>query len=148
MIHSLVPDDLRSSLVEHLASSVALADDDVHDALAAFLTDRDDGGLHGPYRRVRTPFVAVDDSWATPLGCPPEEFRRFKLQARAFGTALRDLTKSGARKSSFHKGFGHAYAPPGPSGPSDGAGRFSGRLQTGNFDGALTAVVAAWSVGP
>ena len=84
MIPSLVVDDLRSSLVEYLASSFALADDDVRDALSAFLTDPDDGIFRGPYLRVRTPFVAVEESWRSPMEWLPDGFRPYEHQARAF----------------------------------------------------------------
>ena len=84
MIPSLVVDDLRSSLVEYLSSSFALADDDVRDALSQFLTDESDGIFRGPFLRVRTPFVAVDDEWTSPLDWLPDNFRPFDHQARAF----------------------------------------------------------------
>ena len=73
MIPSLVVDEVRDSLVEYLASTFALADDDVQMALSDFLKDSADGIFRGPYLRVRTPFAAVDDSWmAQPrsTGCP------------------------------------------------------------------------------
>ena len=84
MIPSLVVDDIRTSLVEFLSSSFALADDDVRDGLSTFLTDQNDGIFRGPYLRVRTPFVAVDSQWKSPLGWLPQDFRPYHHQATAF----------------------------------------------------------------
>jgi hypothetical protein len=42
MIPSLVVTEIRSALVEYLASTFALADDEVRDALSAFLEDQAD----------------------------------------------------------------------------------------------------------
>jgi len=84
VIPSLVVDDIRSALVEYLASTFALSDDDVRDALTSFLTDQADGVFRGPYLRVRTPFVQVDDSWSSPLDWSPDGFAPYAHQAEAF----------------------------------------------------------------
>ena len=52
--------------------------------MSAFLTDPDDGIFRGPYLRVRTPFVAVEESWRSPLEWLPDGFRPYEHQARAF----------------------------------------------------------------
>lgn len=48
MIPSLVVDEVRQSLVEYLASTFALADDDVREAPSEFLQDQADGIFRGP----------------------------------------------------------------------------------------------------
>ncbi len=84
MIPSLVVDEVRSALVEYLASTFALADDDVRDALSEFLTDHADGIFRGPYLRVSTPFKAVDAGWESPLDWLPAGFVAYSHQAAAF----------------------------------------------------------------
>ncbi len=84
MIPSLVVEDIRSALVEYLASTFALSDDDVRAALAEFLTDQGDGIFRGPYLRVRTPFESVADGWQSPLDWLPEGFTPYAHQAQAF----------------------------------------------------------------
>ena len=58
MIPSLVAGELRESVVEFLATTFALSDDDVREALQSFLHHDSDGIFRGPYLRVRTPFRA------------------------------------------------------------------------------------------
>lgn len=84
MIPSLVVGDLRSALVEYLATTFALADDDVRDALSAFLEDTSDGIFRGPYLRVRTPFRSVEPGWEWPLDWRPDGFVPHVHQGRAF----------------------------------------------------------------
>ena len=84
MIPSLVATELRSALVEYLATTFALTDDDVHDELRRFLTDESDGIFRGPYLRVRTPFLSVDEFWRSPLENLPKKFVPYKHQATAF----------------------------------------------------------------
>src|SRR5687768_2627533 len=84
MIPSLVASEIRTALVEYLASTFALADDDVRDALSAFLTGRADGIFRGPYLRVRTPFRAVGSDWKPPLDWLPPGFVPYVHQAAAF----------------------------------------------------------------
>ena len=85
MIPSLVANELRSALVEYLATTFALTDDDVHDELRRFLTDKSDGIFRGPFLRVRTPFLSVDDHWRSPLGALPSGFIPYQHQATSFG---------------------------------------------------------------
>ncbi len=84
MIPSLVSGEIRTALVDYLATTFGLSDDDVRDALAEFLTDPSEGIFRGPYLRVRTPFRAVPDSWESPLGWLPGWFTPFVHQATAF----------------------------------------------------------------
>ena len=84
MIPSLVASELRSALVEYLATTFALTDDDVHDELRRFLTDDSDGIFRGPFLRVRTPFLSVDEFWRSPLENLPANFVPYKHQATAF----------------------------------------------------------------
>ena len=76
MIPSLVARELKASIVEYLATTFALSDDEAYQALTKFLLDEDDGIFRGPYLRVRLPFVdAPADadfgvSW-TPAGFQP-----------------------------------------------------------------------------
>jgi len=84
MIPSLVVGDLRSALVEYLASTFALADDDVRDALSTFLEDTGDGIFRGPYLRVRTPLRPVAPDWSWPLDWRPEGFVPHVHQGQAF----------------------------------------------------------------
>ncbi len=84
MIPSLVAADIRQALVEYLSTTFALADDDVRDALSAFLTDSKDGIFRGPYLRVRTPFRQVGPDWRSPLDWLPGWFTPYEHQAAAF----------------------------------------------------------------
>ena len=84
MIPSLVARELREALVEYLATTFALSDDETRAALAAFLTDPDDGIFRGPYLRIRTPFREAGDGWKCPLDWLPDGFRPYLHQARAF----------------------------------------------------------------
>ncbi|WP_395155595.1 DEAD/DEAH box helicase, partial [Ilumatobacter sp.] len=84
MIPSLVVSEIRSALVEFLATTFSLSDDGVRDELTRFLNDRDDGIFRGPYLRVRTPFRAVDDRWQSPLEWLPDSFTPYLHQAAAF----------------------------------------------------------------
>ena len=85
MIPSLVVSDIRAALVEFLATTFALADDEVRDELAEFLTDANDGIFRGPYLRVRTPFRAVDARVGeVAAGLAARRFLPYLHQATAF----------------------------------------------------------------
>ncbi len=84
MIPSLVAQHLRRSIVEYLSTTFALADDETRHGLADFLADPDEGIFRGPYLRVRTPFVSVDDGWKSPLAWTPDDFTPFVHQATAW----------------------------------------------------------------
>lgn len=84
MIPSLVAQHLRRSIVEYLSTTFALADDETRHGLADFLADPVEGIFRGPYLRVRTPFVSVDDGWKSPLAWTPDDFTPFVHQASAW----------------------------------------------------------------
>ena len=84
MIPSLVAGEVRRALVDYLATTFGLSDDDVRDALSDFLTDSTSGIFRGPYLRVRTPFRSVHDGWISPLGWLPDWFTPYIHQAAAF----------------------------------------------------------------
>ena len=76
MIPSLVAGELKDSIVEYLATTFALSDDETYRALTDFLLDENDGIFRGPYLRVRLPFVdaPVDADFGvrwTPAGFQP-----------------------------------------------------------------------------
>jgi len=72
----LVAPELRDSIVEYLATTFALSEDEAYRALTEFLLDETDGIFRGPYLRVRLPFVdAPEDAdfgvaWS-PAGLQP-----------------------------------------------------------------------------
>ena len=84
MIPSLVAAEIRESLVDFLATTFALADSEVSERLADHLTDPSTGIFRGPYLRLRTPFRPVGDTWASPLGWLPPDFRPYVHHALAF----------------------------------------------------------------
>jgi hypothetical protein len=84
MIPSLVVGELRAALVEYLSTTFALADDDVRDALSAFLHDAGDGIFRGPYVRVHTPYRPVAREWEWPLDWRPPGFVPHVHQGQAF----------------------------------------------------------------
>jgi ATP-dependent helicase YprA (DUF1998 family) len=93
MIPSLVVTEIRDALVEYLASTFALSDDDVREALTEFLTHNADGIFRGPYLRVRTPFRTAPPGWISPLAWLPPGFHPYAHQAAAFDR----LSTSGGR---------------------------------------------------
>src|SRR4051794_28239285 len=84
MIPSLVAGEIERALVDYLATTFSLSDDDVRDELARFLSNPRQGIFRGPYVRVRTPFRFVADDWESPLGWLPEWFVPYEHQAIAF----------------------------------------------------------------
>ena len=84
MIPSLVAGELQEAIVEYLSTTFALSDDETRDALAQFLAHPTDGIFRGPFLRVRTPFRAVGQAWASPLDWLPEGFVPHTHQGEAF----------------------------------------------------------------
>jgi ATP-dependent helicase YprA (DUF1998 family) len=84
MIPSLVVAEVRQALVEYLATTFALSDDDTREALSEFLTKAGDGIFRGPYLSVRTPFQHVIDGWKPPLEWLPDHFVPYAHQAESF----------------------------------------------------------------
>ena len=84
MIPSLVAGELRTSIVEYLATTFALSDDETYKALTKFLLDADDGIFRGPYLRVRLPFVEAPDDVEHGLRWTPPGFRPYAHQVLAW----------------------------------------------------------------
>ncbi len=84
MVPSLVVTENRQALVEYLATTFALSDDETRVALSNFLTDAGEGIFRGPYLRVRSPFQQVDSDWQSPLDWLPDDFTPYAHQAASF----------------------------------------------------------------
>lgn len=86
MIPSLAVEDLKSSLVQYLTTAFALADDDVHDVLEAFLNNEHTGVFRGPYLRVRPGFKRRPAPISTPwIGTRRRSSRSSIRSGRGFG---------------------------------------------------------------
>lgn len=93
MIPSLVAAELRASIVEYLATTFALSDDETYEALTEFLLDKEDGIFRGPFLRVRLPFIDALDDVDTGLRWIPPGFRPYAHQVQAWQRlAGRDVT--------------------------------------------------------
>ena len=93
MIPSLVAGELRTSIVEYLATTFALSDDKTYEALTEFLLDPEDGIFRGPYLRVRLPFVEAPEDVDHGLRWTPPGFRPYAHQVEAWRRlAGRDVT--------------------------------------------------------
>src|SRR6478609_1176507 len=84
MIPSLVAGEVKLALVDYLATTFGLSDDDVREELSDFLGDPTTGIFRGPYLRVRAPFRAVESDWVSPLGWLPDWFAPYVHQATSF----------------------------------------------------------------
>lgn len=84
MIPSLVAGELKDSIVEYLATTFALSDDEAYEALTAFLVDEDDGIFRGPYLRVRLPFVDAPEDADFGVVWTPEGFQPYVHQLVAW----------------------------------------------------------------
>lgn len=84
MFPSLVAEETKAAVSEYLSTTFALADAQVRAALRDFLHDPVGGIFKGPYLRVRTPFLTVDEGWRSPLSWLPAGFTPYRHQARAF----------------------------------------------------------------
>ena len=84
MIPSLVVTEIRQALVEYLATTFALGDDDTRAALSGFLTEAGEGIFRGPYLRVRSPFQQVGSDWESPLEWLPDDFTPYAHQVSSF----------------------------------------------------------------
>lgn len=93
MIPSLVAGELKASIVEYLATTFALSDDETYQSLTAFLLDKEDGIFRGPFLRVRLPFVDAPEDADTGLRWTPPGFRPYAHQVQAWQRlAGRDVT--------------------------------------------------------
>ena len=84
MIPSIVASEVKQAVVEFLATTFALSDDDVREALQSFLQHENDGIFRGPYLRVRTKFRPAPATWKSPLGWMPNWFSPHLHQAKSF----------------------------------------------------------------
>lgn len=84
MIPSLVAPELKRSIVEFLATTFALSDDEAYAALTEFLLDDQDGIFRGPYLRVRLPFVDASADTDTGLAWTPSGFQPYAHQVAAW----------------------------------------------------------------
>ena len=119
MIPSLVVTEIRSALVEYLASTFALAGDEVHEALSRVLEDKADDIFRGPYLKVRTPFRSVDASWRSPPGWLPDRVQPL----RQSGPGLRAALVAGGRTRN------RRWSPPSPARARPSASTCSINLQ-------------------
>lgn len=83
LLPSLQARSIEDGLLDYLATTFALADDDAQTALRDFLRDPDDGIFKGPYVRTRLPFAP---STGTPVELEgvPASFVPYGHQAAAF----------------------------------------------------------------
>jgi len=84
VIPSLVAGELKTSIVEYLATTFALSDDEAYAALTEFLLDPEDGIFRGPYLRVRLPFIDAPVDADDGLRWTPAGFRPYAHQLDAF----------------------------------------------------------------
>ena len=81
---TLAAAEVRQNVTQYLATTFALADDDVREGLNDFLNDDAHGIFRGPYLRIRTPFRPADGSWREHLDWAPPGFIPHRHQAAAF----------------------------------------------------------------
>ena len=84
MIPSLVAPQLKASIVEYLATTFALSDDEAYLALTGFLSDEKQGIFRGPYLRVRLPFVEASENADLGVDWMPPGFRPYAHQVAAW----------------------------------------------------------------
>lgn len=84
MIPSLLARELKASIVEYLATTFALSDDEAYQALTEFLLDERDGIFRGPYLRVRLPFVDAPAGADLGVAWTPAGFQPYAHQLRAW----------------------------------------------------------------
>ena len=84
MIPSLVARELKASIVEYLATTFALSDDEAYEALTDFLLDERDGIFRGPYLRVRLPFVDAPAAAELGVAWAPAGFQPYAHQLAAW----------------------------------------------------------------
>lgn len=83
LLPSLQAHDIQEGLLDYLATTFALADEDAQRALREFLEDPGTGIFKGPYARLRLPFRAASDGWQGSLEWTPP-FAPYVHQAAAF----------------------------------------------------------------
>ena len=99
VIPSLVAGELKASIVEYLATTFALSDDETYEALTEFLLDKEDGIFRGPYLRVRLPFVDAPEDVDTGLRWTPPASGRTRIRS---GVAATRRPRRGAEADADH----------------------------------------------
>ena len=84
MIPSLVAGELKEAIVEYLATTFALTDDEAYSALSDFLLDENDGIFRGPFLRLRLPFVDAPPGSDPGLEWTPPGFQPYVHQLLAW----------------------------------------------------------------
>jgi ATP-dependent helicase YprA (DUF1998 family) len=84
VIPSLVAGELKESLVEYLATTFALTEDEARVALTNFLMDERVGIFRGPFLRVRLPFIDAEKNEDTQLIWTPPGLRPYAHQLKAW----------------------------------------------------------------
>ena len=84
MIPSLVAKEMKSSIVEYLATTFALSDDDVYKELSKFLLDNEKGIFRGPYLRIKLPFIESGPDAESALAWIPSGFQPYVHQMSAW----------------------------------------------------------------
>ena len=84
MIPSLVAPQLKASIVEYLATTFALSDDEAYLALTGFLSDEKQGIFCELYVRVRLPFVEASENADLGVDWMPPGFRPYAHQVAAW----------------------------------------------------------------
>ncbi|MDN4483205.1 DEAD/DEAH box helicase [Demequina lignilytica] len=84
LLPSLQAKEIRSGLLEYLATTFALTDGDAQAALKNFLEDASSGIFKGPFVRLRLPFRPAEPGWEDALGWVPDGFVPYGHQATAF----------------------------------------------------------------
>ncbi|WP_062381190.1 DEAD/DEAH box helicase [Demequina pelophila] len=85
LLPSLQAKEIRSGLLEYLATTFALTDGDAQAALKDFLENASSGIFKGPFVRLRLPFRPAEPGWEDALGWVPDGFVPYGHQAAAFG---------------------------------------------------------------
>ncbi|VFA81761.1 ATP-dependent helicase [Gordonia paraffinivorans] len=113
---------IKSSLLDYLGTTFALADPDARQALDEFLQDRETGMFRGPYVRLRLPFRPADDGWRdnlewyaghTPYGHQAAAFARLssynlsEAKRRPLPTLVTTGTGSGKTESFLYPILDH-----------------------------------------
>ncbi|WP_027860122.1 DEAD/DEAH box helicase [Marmoricola sp. URHB0036] len=74
---------VQQSILDYLATTFSLADEEARAALVDLLQDRENGIFKGPYLRVRLPFRPAEEGWRESLGWH-EGYPPYGHQAAAF----------------------------------------------------------------
>lgn len=113
---------VQQSILDYLATTFALADEEARTALLELLQDRENGIFKGPYLRVRLPFRAAEEGWRdslewyqghAPYGHQAAAFRRLTSidvgaeKPRPLPTLVTTGTGSGKTEAFLHPILDH-----------------------------------------